>query len=205
MRPCIDNATPCLITVTPSSLRPLETAQHFALRIVTGSHFWTKCLCLRTETNTCTIVARVVQLGAGHLVTLLRRQEAAPHLERVRQALSQNPVLFRGRIWASLAAQLISASGMEQSHLFTRDLQFPTYSAPPPWEPKCFQLSLQPLTCKKSLFPAAQLQKEALERVRAVAPPLAATFYTDGSINQYTGTVGAAFVKRHRNSHIPPS
>ncbi|XP_050704226.1 uncharacterized protein LOC126989660 [Eriocheir sinensis] len=49
VRACVDYRTPCLMTVDPAALRPLETAQNAAIRTILGAPRWTKCLCMRVN------------------------------------------------------------------------------------------------------------------------------------------------------------
>ncbi|XP_050724597.1 uncharacterized protein LOC127002559 [Eriocheir sinensis] len=194
VRSCLDYAAPCLITLPASSLAPLETAQNSALRTLLGAPGWTKCLCMRAEASLCCVSERVRQLGLGHLVALLRTTGAAPLAERVRRQLQPNPPRFRRQPWQSRIAQVIHSNGLAGMLTAPLDLPVPAYVLPPPWTPRSFDLLVRPLSTKKALLSAADLRREAIERVAGPLPPRAVVYFTDGSVNHQSGAVGAAFV-----------
>ncbi|XP_050705387.1 uncharacterized protein LOC126990784 [Eriocheir sinensis] len=193
VRSCLDYATPCLLTVPPASLEPIETAQNSALRTLLGAPRWTKCICLRTEAFICPVTERV-RLGLVLLITLLRRPEAAPLAVRVRRSLHHDPRLFHRETWPFAVAGLLGVHGL--AHLLTPppDLPVPSYVSPPPWRPRPFDLSLRPLPAKKSLLPNEVLRREAASRVTGALPPQTVVYFTDGSVHHLTGAVGAAFI-----------
>ena len=194
VRACVDYGTPCLMTMPPPLLRSLDTAQHTSLRLVLGAPMWTKCICLRYEARVCTVSTRVAQLAVGHLTTFLRPPGAAPLRASVRQALLQDPHLFRRRTWASIAAGLLRQHHQAETLLSAPDAPHPAYVAPPPWAPVPFRHTVSPLPAKKSLLTPLRLHREASCREAAAATGQPATYYTDGSVCSLTGTVGAAFV-----------
>lgn len=95
IRACVDYAAPCLISLSPSAIKPLETAQNTALRTPLGAPRWTKCVSLRAEALICRVEERVRQIGASHLAVFLLRVEAAHLAERVSHTFHQDPRLFR--------------------------------------------------------------------------------------------------------------
>ncbi|XP_050715315.1 uncharacterized protein LOC126997825 [Eriocheir sinensis] len=194
VRSCLDYAAPCLLTVPPSSLHPLETAPNSAIRTLLGAPLWAKCVCLRAKAFVCCVAERVVQLGVGHLPTLLRRAEAVPLAERVRQSLHQDPLLFQRQTWPSIVARTLGEHGLAHWLMAPTDLPAPAYTPPPPWRPCSVVVSLRPLPAKKSLLTPHELRREALGRIAGAVPSQAAVYYTDGSVHHLTGAVGAAFV-----------
>ncbi|XP_050703665.1 uncharacterized protein LOC126989142 [Eriocheir sinensis] len=194
VRSCIDYGTPCLLTVGPAALRPLETAQNAALRVIVGAPMWTKCVCLRAEARVCSVAARVTQLSVGHLAALLRCMGAEQLRASVGQALLQDPLLFRKRTWATVAAATIRNSGLPHALVTAVDAPHPTYVARPPWEPPALTATIRPLAKRKALLTPLELAREADSREREAAHPGASVYFTDGSVNHQTGAVGAAFV-----------
>ncbi|XP_050706238.1 uncharacterized protein LOC126991544 [Eriocheir sinensis] len=194
VRSCIDYGTPCLLTVGPAALRPLETAQNAALRVIVGAPMWTKCVCLRAEARVCSVAARVTQLSVGHLAALLRCMGAEQLRASVGQALLQDPLLFRKRTWATVAAATIRSSGLPHALVTAVDAPHPTYVARPRWEPPALTATIRPLAKRKALLTPQELAREADSREREAAHPEASVYYTDGSVNHQTGAVGAAFV-----------
>ncbi|XP_050691579.1 uncharacterized protein LOC126983125 [Eriocheir sinensis] len=170
VRSCIDYGTPCLLTVGPVALRPLETAQNAALRVIVGAPMWTKCVC--------SVAARVTQLSVGHLAALLRRMGAEQLRASVGQALLQDPLLFRKITWATVAAATIRRSGLPHALATAVDAPHPTYVARPPWEPPALTATIRPLAKRKALLTPLELAREA----------------DNGSVNHQTGAVGAASV-----------
>lgn len=75
---CVDYGAPCLMTVAPAALQPLETAQNAAIPVILGALRWTKCICLWTEARLSSVAVRVTQLSVGHLATVLRRRGSEP-------------------------------------------------------------------------------------------------------------------------------
>ncbi|XP_050710063.1 uncharacterized protein LOC126994835 [Eriocheir sinensis] len=194
VRACVDYGTPCLMTVDPAALQPLETAQNAAIRTILRAPRWTKCICMRAEMRISTVATRVNQLAVGHLVTLLRRRRSEPLRASVEQALHQAPLLFRRKTWASVAATKLRSTSLSRCFLMAQDLPHPSYTTPPPWAPATFTATIKPLPVKKALLTPHRLAREARNRETEAARPIAGTYYTDGSVNHLTGAVGAAFI-----------
>ncbi|XP_050706457.1 uncharacterized protein LOC126991839 [Eriocheir sinensis] len=194
VRACVDYGTPCLMTVNPAALRPLETAQNAAIRTIVGAPRWAKCISMRAEVRLSTVAARITQLAVGHLATLLCRRGSEPLRASVKQALNQAPLLFRRKTWASVAAAKLRTTRLSRCFLMNTDLPHPGYTLPPPWAPATFTATIKPLPARKNLLTPRSLAREAVSRELEAARLLAATYYTDGSVNHLTGAVGAAFV-----------
>lgn len=84
------------MTVYPTVLNPLETAQNNALRVLLRAPLWTKCVCLRAEVYISSVFKRVTQLSVGHLATLLRHGGSEQLHASVGQALAQVPTYTSG-------------------------------------------------------------------------------------------------------------
>ncbi|XP_050710062.1 uncharacterized protein LOC126994834 [Eriocheir sinensis] len=162
VRSCIDYGTPCLLTVGPAALRQLETAQNAALRVIVGAPMWTKCVCLRAEARVCSVAARVTQLSVGHLAALLRCMGAEQLRASVGQALLQDPLLFRKRTWATVAAATIRNSGLPHALVTAVDAPHPTYVARPPWEPPALTATIRPLAKKEDGCSSTQAELAAI-------------------------------------------
>ncbi|XP_050706452.1 uncharacterized protein LOC126991834 [Eriocheir sinensis] len=194
VRACVDYGTPCLMTVDPAALHPLETAQNAAIRTIVGAPRGTKCISMRAEVRLSTVAARITQLAVGHLATLLRRRGAESLRASVEQALNQAPLLFRKKTWATVAAAKLRSTRLSRCFLMNIDLLHSGYTTPPPWAPATFTATIKPLPARKDLLTPQSLAREAMSRELEAARPLAVTYYTDGSVNHLTRAVGAAFV-----------
>lgn len=194
VRSCVDYAAPCLMTLPAEALQPLEVAQHAALRLVASAPVWTKCVCLRAEVGICSVATRMRQLATSHLATLLRRAEAGPLRRSVVQALHQDPLLFHRGLWSQVAADVIRATNMSSVFLAPPDLPHPEYLTPPPWSDAPFSSTITPLSQPKATYTKRALATAAAERIRDAEIPGAAVYYTDGSVETQSGTVGAAWV-----------
>lgn len=95
----LNYAAQYLITVPPSSLHPLETAQNSDLRNLLGAPPWGKCVCLLAEAFICCVTELVMQPGVYHLAILMRRAEAAPLAEQVKRSLHHDHRLFQRQTW----------------------------------------------------------------------------------------------------------
>lgn len=194
VRACLDYAAPCLLTVTPHALVPLEVAQNAALRVILRAPRWTKCVCLRAEARICPVPDRVQQLATSHVAMLLRREGAGRLRAAVQQALRQAPVLFTRKTWPTVVATVLRRSGLQETAVIDEDAPHPAYTVRPPWAPPLCTTTIRPLPVKKALLTPHRLACEARSREREAARPGASVYYTDGSVNHLTGAVGAAFV-----------
>ncbi|XP_050712690.1 uncharacterized protein LOC126996360 [Eriocheir sinensis] len=193
VRSCIDYGTPCLLTVGPAALRPLETAQNAALRVIIGAPCGRNA-CASGRARVCSVAARVTQLSVGHLAALLRCMGAEQLRASVGQALLQDPLLFRKRTWATVAAATIRNSGLPHALVTAVDAPPPPDGARPPGGPPAVTATIRPLAKRKALLTPLELAREADSREREAAHPGASVYFTDGSVNHQTGAVGAAFV-----------
>ncbi|XP_050739898.1 uncharacterized protein LOC127009964 [Eriocheir sinensis] len=194
VRSCVDYGSPCLLTVSTAALEPLEVAQNAALRHILGAPRWTKCVCLRAEARLPSISTRITQLSISHLIKLLRLRGSESLRDSVGQALLQDPHLFRRRLWAAVAAAKLRPHALARASIATPDAPHPTYVAPPPWALRPFTATIKPLPSKKACLSVERLEREAAARVEDASHLRAAHYYTDGSVAQHSGAVGAAFV-----------
>ncbi|XP_050704461.1 uncharacterized protein LOC126989883 [Eriocheir sinensis] len=110
------------------------------------------------------------------------------------EALLQDPHLFRRRLWAAVAAAKLRPHALARASIATPDAPHPTYVAPPPWALRPFTATIRPLPSKKACLSVERLEREAAARVEVASHLRAAHYYTDGSVAQHSGAVGAAFV-----------
>ena len=197
IRSIIEYGASCLATTSKTGLATMDRIQNQALRIITGAPRWTNICTLQAETNIPPIKTRLYSTTIGHLIKFLRRQNKTL-CHKIKQALLQDKNLFRKKTWAATTSNIIQYMKSQHTFLnFKEDPPAEDYRFPPSWQEPPLKITVHTLTeAKKKLHPAA-LAAEAREAL-SLAPALHPnTYYTDGSVNQSTGTASAAFVNKN--------
>lgn len=117
------------------------------------------------------VAAKVTQLSIGHLATLLRYKGSEQLRASVEQDLLQAPLLFRGSMWAAVAAAKLWVSTSVHTLLTTPDAPNPDYYGRPPWAPATFTATIRPLPTKKATLTPHRLTREARKRELDAARP----------------------------------
>ena len=158
---------------------------------------------LQVETNIPPLHTRIHATHCAHLTKLLRRDKNATTQERLRQALLQDTSLFKKRTWASKVAEGIKHLDAQQLFLQLKpDPAHDAYRIAPPWQQTPLKFTTHKLTQAKSKLGAAELTLEAREALQSALMQGADVYYTDGSVDTYSGNAAAAFIHKEDTAHF---
>ena len=192
IRSLVDYAAPALLTLRPSFFQKLETIQNRAMRVCLGAPMWTRLENLRLETNLIPLRLRIRQLVAGCTLKALRAPRQFAFKEKIMRNFDRHPALLKPTIWSHAAVIALRSFNLPSTLQITlEDSPHPQFVDIPPWSPLPATFVVTPLPGPKALCSPATI-KAISDRVNATGDDTTARYFTDGSVDTFTGRAGAA-------------
>ena len=198
IRSLIDYSSLALARLSPTQLHILQVQQNKALRLIVGVPIWTKVSNLQMETNIAPIEARVTKKVAATAAKILTRPGYEMARRRLRTAVAQG-ALFDTTRWTRKVSSTLASSGISYAAALGDDQPSRNYMEPPPWE-----RDRTIYNCKLPDVPRGNVAGRRIQGELQIARLMSedtAVYYTDGSVDSYTGRSGAAFV--HNGEEFP--
>lgn len=191
IRPLIDYSSPVLVDISGTQQLILEKTQNAAMRTILGAPRWTHIGTLLAETGLTSLKLRIQQLVAGKVARIMQRD----HGTVVRQRLGGLRNFLRKSKWISAVAQTFTTLVPHWQRLAAdADLQDPSYTPPPPWEPPAVDIRYTVLPGTRAQCTSSEMRQHALQWMDTLHQPDGRVYYTDGSVDPTTGATGSAFI-----------
>ena len=186
------------------ALKPLETVQNEAMRLILGCPISTRIVNMRLELNLPTIYERISLTNTMFGVSLLRRNGPARRSEHNLRTQLTNPhyvahptVKSQCRYWLNLTASHINKLNVPIN-------KTPTVIPIPPWEDIIISINFTDIS-KKGEHTTAELKQITLENINLHIEQLNSNeccAYTDGSLLTDLGRAGCACVVYHGSQMV---
>ena len=175
IRSLIDYAAPVLVQFSASQLRPLETLQNEAMRVILGCPRTAKIEVLRAELHLPSIVCRIQELTCRTVGRMLCT--GFPSLKQSLVSLSGNPRSPSNVYLRKLMAALTGAGVIEAV------LGLAQTPPRPPWRPTRVSVDIAKLPLPKSSYPPHVLQDMFMCKLSEYPQVQAVHVFCDGSVD----------------------
>ena len=176
VRSIIDYSAPILSTFSEKDLKPLETLQNEAMRIVLGCPRSTRIEIMRMELNIPSITHRVRELTIVSTIRLIRRGDE--YLKTVvKKFLTDFPKNFKINAYARKICKYL-----DQYDAFDFCTPLQSTAAMPPWDDSIVDVKIEILDLKKKEYSPYELRCLFLEKMYEFPISNAIHVYCDGSV-----------------------